>query len=679
MEYYNNTLCIEAAWLIEEGIFSKDNYDQLRFRNKINVVRRACLNTPALVAYDSIPERFKMQIVAKIGDPRKAASQSELKARIVPDPKALCWYRDEFTLENGEPLPEDKQLEYRTNAEILNAIHTIVSERKPQAKKLNGNTKNLWPNLGKAVGELDKTMFKHSLPVNYRRLQEKYRAYLRDGYQSLVHGGFCNKNSEKINDMAKSWILARWMAMHDRATSVQQLWCEYNALAGSDGFWQKTKPLKSPDAIYNFLHQPEIQPIWYGHRHGELKFKEKFIYHHKTALPTMRDSLWYSDGTKLNYYYKDFDANGRMVVKTTSVYEVMDVYSECLLGYHISDNEDYEAQYNAYRMALEFSQHKPYQISYDNQGGHKKLKNGDFFTRLAHLAIATKPYNGKSKTIENAFKRFQEGFLKKDWFFTGQNIQAKQEESKANLEFINANKHELPTLEEIKAKYKQRRDEWMAAEHPKTGEKRIEMYRKSQNPKAVKLELMDMVDLFWVLREKPVKCGAWGISFEEKKVRYDYMVNLPDGTPDMDWIVRNVNRKFRIKFDPQDFSMIYLYEDTPQGLRFITAAEQKVEVHRGKQEQEQWEAAWLKKVEIHSNETREAWHEAGMDIMAAHNQLPEQHGLVTPALKGINKSKNKKAKQAMDNFGKIQKAMSNAVAAGVDDEDFSEKDLFRSY
>lgn len=60
----------------------------------------------------------------------------------------------------------------------------------------------------------------------------------------------------------------------------------------------------------------------------------------------MRDALWYGDGTKLNLYYLGEDGK----VRTTMVYEVMDAYSEVLLGYHISDAEDYEQQYHAYRM-----------------------------------------------------------------------------------------------------------------------------------------------------------------------------------------------------------------------------------------------------------------------------------------------------------------------------------------
>lgn len=112
----------------------------------------------------------------------------------------------------------------------------------------------------------------------------------------------------------------------------------------------------------------------------------------------MRDSLWYSDGTKVNYYYRDQNGN----IATLSVYEVMDVYSEMFIGYAFCQHEDYTAQRTAFRMALRTAGEKPYQVSFDNQGGHKKLETTSFLGKLARIAVKTQPYNGKSKTIESS-------------------------------------------------------------------------------------------------------------------------------------------------------------------------------------------------------------------------------------------------------------------------------------
>jgi hypothetical protein len=694
MEYYNNILCIEAGWLVNEGIFSKSNYDALKRRQRIRVIRNSCYSTPALVAYDSIPERFRSAIREKVGDPYKVATKSQLAELITPDLKARTFF-DEYTMDNGEHLPAESQAEYTQNASILNAIHTILNDRSVARKSIAGTLKGIWPKLAAAVLNLDKTVFKHTLPPHqrfdengdpiamsaqaYRKLQDRYNRYKasntdkfsRIGYESLIHRGWCNTNSEKINDEAKVWILSKWTNMVSRSVNEQALLVDYNFLAESMGW----KPLKSVNSIHNFLYSPEIKPLWWAHRYGELSFKEKFVYQHKTLLPSMRDSLWYSDGTKLNYYYQYRDEQGRFKMGTTSVYEVMDAFSEVMLGYYISDNEDYVAQYNGYRMALQFAGHKPYQITYDNQGGHKKLESGGFLEKLAHLSIPTKPYNGKSKTIESAFGRFQSHYLKKDWFFTGQNITTNSLESKANIELIMANKHNLPTLDEVKATYLERRNEWNNAKRPKSDKTRLELYNSSVNPRTPKVELMDMVELFWILRDKPVQYSAYGLSFEEKKVRYDYVVNGADGMPDVRWHAMNVDKKFRVKYDPNDFAMIYLYEDTPQGLRFITSAEQKVAVHRGKQEQEDWEALFLTQVEAANRELREETFEVVQEYQRKHNMHAEQNGLNMPGLKGNGKNKKgKKKASTADNFGKIQKAISNATAT---EDVFDENEIYK--
>jgi len=95
----------------------------------------------------------------------------------------------------------------------------------------------------------------------------------------------------------------------------------------------------------------------------------------------------------------------------------------------------------------------------------KNCNRAIFFQKLSHLAINTAPYNGRSKTIESAFGRFQSQVMHKLWFFTGQNITTKKEESRPNMEFILANKENLPTLDEAIKQYKECRAEWNAAKH----------------------------------------------------------------------------------------------------------------------------------------------------------------------------------------------------------------------
>lgn len=659
-EYVDNILCVSASWLYGEGeVMSESNYKQLAMKKQLKKLTIGGNGRTAWVVYASLPERFKSKIEEN-HNPYKEVKTIVFEDYIKPDYEAERFF-EQYLLEDEdgtEHLPADRIREYSDNAKILNACHFIATNVVVQRKF--GGRKEMWQKMAEIIQQLPSKEYKHKLPSNYRDLKAKTMAfkgiktckrYPTKGYEGLIHSGFMNKVAAKLVGVSAEWTLARWCNQVNVCVSLSQLHAEYNDKAIAEGW----KLIKNEKTFYNFLYAEDVQPLWWGHRYGELSYKEKFGFQHKTKMPTMRDSLWYSDGTKLNYYY--LDENGNMA--TCQVYEVMDAYSEVLLGYHISKTEDYEAQYRAFKMAVQTAGYRPYQIAHDNQGGHKKLKNGDFLSKIAQVQTATKPYNGKSKTIESAFGRFQDGFLKRDWFFTGMNITAKTQESKANMEFILANKQSLPTLDEIKERYAQRRREWNEAPHPKTGKPRIEMYLESQNAETKKVEIWDMVSLFWITRKEPITCDAYGISFQEKKVKYDYMVYTQKGLPDVDWLEKNIGKKFVIKFDPDNMELIYLYEDTPLGLKLVNGAEIKKEVQRNIQEQDSFDAQYIRQVQQLTDEKRITRRDETEELLEKYGMTAQQQGLNLPNIKGIENKRKMSKSTPKDDFGKYQKTMSN--------------------
>lgn len=651
-QYCNNILSIPAKLLYDElGLMSYQKYLKSCQRGKIKRTRegKGKLNT-AYVAFDSLDNSIQQLVIENIGAPEKA-NKIIFEDYIQIDNVARDFFRDFTTFEN-KALPEKNIQEYTANAEIFNAVSRILESTMNRRKALGSKVKP-WPIIARVISELPKHKYPHSLPKNERRLRDKYNLFLKEGYNSLIHSGFGHKNSEKINDDAKAWVLARWSDRVKKCTGYSQLLREYNARAEDNN----CKELKSEQTLINFLTDPKIEPLWYGFRYGELKSKEKFSYHHTTKLPSLRDSLWYGDGTKLNYFYQE---DGKM--KTCQVYEVYDTYSEVFVGYHISSTENFEAQYLAFKMALQVSGHKPYEIKFDNQGGTKKLEATSFLGKLARLTTRTAPYNGKSKTIEYAFGRFQQDYLKQDWFFTGQNVQAKKTESKANMEFILANAKNLPTLEEIKKVYAERRRQWNEAPHSKTGKPRLEMYLNSVNPATPEVNIWDMIDMFWITRDEPVTCSAYGITMKHNNEKITYMVMNEDRLPDIDWLSENIDKKFIIKYDPEDLTLVQLFENTPLGLRRVTSAELKTEIHRGRQEQEDWEASFIKQVEMKNKEKRIERRNKMTEILEAQNMTPSSYGLNEPKIKGIESSKKQKQ---VDDIGEYQKKLSNLVL--VDD------------
>lgn len=665
----DNTLCIKAKALYQDlELMTYDNYLQQCCRGKLKKVVRGGNGREAMIAYGNMPDELKFQIKKIINgkNPFEYMKENEIKKLIEQDLKAIKFF-DEYIKPDGYPLTPEKKREYMANANVLNAIGAFIKDKSGWRKSFGGKKLNMWETLSAAVNEIYSDEIPHSLPTKPRPLRNKYTAYKKGGYASLVHGGTGNINTQKLSEVAKAWLLARWASPVERLT-MTQLWEEFNALSDKRGW----KPLDDQKTIRNYLYRPEIKEQWWGYRYGELKAKEKYAYQHSTILPSMRDELWYSDGTKLNLYYME---DGKM--QTTSVYEVMDAYSEVFLGFHISKKEDFAAQFGAFKMAVQTAGHRPYECRYDNQGGHKKLQNSDFLTKLSHLSIRTQPYNGKSKTIEAAFGRFQQQVMHKLWYFTGQNVQAKKEESKANMEFILANTDNLPSYDEAVKAYILCRNEWNNGTHPVTGKTRMQTYLGSENPKAPEIGFFDMVDLFWLTKEKAITYKAYGLTMEVKGMKHTYAMYDADRNPDIKWHRKNIDRKFAVKYDPEDLSTICIYAETPAGLQYAGTLMQKIKVHRGKQEADPFEASFLAQVNNANKAARIDTRDNIEKILEEQGLHPKQHGLNTAPLKGIEKSPKRKKKQAETvDIGEYQKNISNMDAADLEDAEYMRKKLF---
>ncbi|MDR1340189.1 MAG: Mu transposase C-terminal domain-containing protein, partial [Prevotellaceae bacterium] len=475
-----------------------------------------------------------------------------------------------------------------------------------------------------AILEANRGTVGHTLPHSLNRLEDKVRQYQSSGFDALISGKVGNRNTLKITAEASQQIIALKRSRTPVYTDWQ-IFNKFNSTAAEKG-WEQLKSIRS---LKQFLNQPRIEPLWYDAVHGELKSAQRYSRRHQTELPKLRDALWYGDGTRLNLYYRDDD--GKM--RTKMVYEVMDAYSEVLLGYFISDTEDHEAQYHAYRMAIQTALHKPYEIVHDNQGGHKKVDSQGLFKQICHIHRPTSPHNPESKTIESAFGRFQANILHQDWRFTGQNITSKKMSSRPNLEFINENKDKLYTLTELKNAYSEARKQWNESAHPATGIPRIEMYRNSKNPKTPEVSPSDMVEIFWLITGEPCTFTSQGIEITVKGNKYRYEVFSSPGVPDHEWRRAHTLQRFYTKYDPYDMTSVRLYRKDDAGeLRFERVAEPYMKIHRAKQEQEDGEDLIIRREREANLNDRMERQIAARTIEAEHGVAPEQNGLRSPKL-----------------------------------------------
>lgn len=642
MEYYNNIVCVTYADLTSDTdgspIIKEKALKQMLWKHSyMRVSEGKGLGNYARIDYYALPERYRVLFESKYGDPRELLDTEikQSRLRLETDERARDFFKSYTYEKQGHEtsLPDRLVDEYTLNASVLNRLSATLAERRTFRKSRSGCLAGIWDTIQNECEEL-RDAYGHTLPGTLQRLKRKMSEYSRDGYRSLVSGKMGNSNTLAITEEAGSLLVALKRSS-DPVYTDSQILKEYNIRARAEG-WRSLKGVRS---LKQYLYRPDIEPLWYDAVHGELKSHQRYGRKNRTEAPSMRDSLWYGDGTRLNLYYRDYVDGRGWTVKTMSVYEVIDAYSEAMLGYHISETEDNEAQYNAFRMAVQVSGHRPYELVHDNQGGHKKI--APWLDRLARVRRPTAPYSGQSKTIESVFGRFQAQILHRDWRFTGQNITARKASSRPNLERIKANVDKLYTLDELKEAYSKARAEWNASAHHATGISRMEMYLSSSNPESPAVTVEDMVDLFWLTTARASTYTDSGITIRTGGRAYSYEVLTAEGAPDHEFLRKNIGSRFRVKYDPSDMMSVRLYSEDPDGsLRFVRTASPYIRIHRAIQDQKEGERAFIaSNIEANTRDRIER-QIAARAIERVHGMSMEEQGLKRPAMAGMPKNRD---------------------------------------
>jgi len=632
MEYLGNQIAVTRDDLTRSHdgspVMTRGDYDNLVNRRQVIVLRPGKgLGHPALIDYNSMPQRFKDKFVEKYGSPEKLLSREREELRL--DEQARSFYAG-FRLDDGTALKGDKQQEYLLNASVL--LYLIGLENTQRSRRhMSGNSTPVnWKGIIDRCESL-RNIYGHTLPTNEKCIRAKMRDFRREGYSCLVSRKLSNTNSTKITAAAGRYIIALKRSVVP-VYNTQQLFDKFNADAASKGF----KPLKSVNTLIQFLERPEIVAQWKDRESGELYAKAIFQRKFQTEMPSMRDSVWYEDGTRLNLYYKKYVPGEGNKAAALQVCEVVDAFSEKLIGCHISETENFESIYEAIRNAVENTGYLPYELVTDNQGGTKRKDAQAFLDKVARVARTTTPNNPTSKSIEAIFGRFQKQVLHQRWGFTGQNINAKSDSSRVNAEFVLANIESLPTREEVIAEYMICREQWNAMKHPLYGQSREQLYAESVNPEAVPVSEVLGRELFWLRTREAVTYTSSGISITVGGQRFTYEVMNGD-LPDVKFLTNNAGRKFVVEYDPHNLETVRLnIEDKNYGLQFVTEAHPYISIHRAIQDQTEGERSLISRIDSANKRERVRRDITNHQLELEHGVAPEQHGLVSPRLKGIS-------------------------------------------
>lgn len=631
-------------------VVSSSYYDALARRHQLTVLRRGCRGCKALIEYDSLPERIKERYDEKFpGAYAEAVRKMKAEEMAITVDADVREFFANYRTAKGTGLPADVQQQYCINAMVLRKM--LEGYNQTTAMRKAGGSRVAPYNWTRAQNIMKAYADAVTLPQSETSIRRILRRYRDEGLDVLVDKKYGNSNTMKMNDEILGFLIALIRDRTDIIRTKAQLYDLYN-----DNCEKYNLPRLCEATLYKYACCPEVRALWLDTEQGEQAARIKLQRKMKTELPTLPNALWYGDGTKLNLYYKDYE-NGRLVVKTTSVYEVCDAASEALIGCYISDTENYEAQYRAFRAATELAGCKPYEIVTDNQGGHKKLDAMNFFDSLATLSRRTAPYNGASKTIENIFGRFQQQVLHRYWFFTGQNVTAKSDKSKANAELIAANKEKLPTLGELKEIYMKCREQWNSMAHPKQKDKtRMEVYRGKQNPYCEKMTDAEFINIFWKITDKPSRYTTAGIKMKVKGDQYAFEVQH-DGIPDLEFLEANNGLKFFIQYDPLNITRVRLLKENANGqLVHVTDALPYITIHRALQDQTSEERSFIVQQLERDKEMRVKRVLKGREMAAKYGTDYEQQGLNAPKILGLNMRKKTEAEET--DLGRVTKRLS---------------------
>lgn len=619
MEYYNNILCFEAGWLIESDIVTKSNYDNLVYRNKLNVVRRASRNTPALIAYDSMPERIKQAIKEKIkGDPYEQIKYSELEDFIQPNAAALDFF-ESFKLNDGRFIPKPTRIGYYNNAIVLDAVQRLIIKKKTGRCAKSSYS---WSTISEAVQNIDRVRFPHDLPPNFEALQRKYGKYMSNddegGFISLVHKNFLKDraNSSKINDDYKESIVIELLG-DPRNFDNERIAKAYNQVAGSLG-WRKIT--SDTVAIYRDKYDLET----YAGQHGSSALYNDKLMQVKRSAPTMPLVYITLDGWDVELLYQRTENGKTTYHHRPTVVVVLDPCKKYPIGYAVGTHETPELIKAALRNAAKHSaelfgkMYRSHQLQSDRYAFKAMTP---IYQTMGVKVTPARAKNAKAKVIERYFLHLNDEYCKLQPNWSGYGVTASKAKQ-PNVEFLNKYKTNFPDFEGVVKQV----CTIIEFERQSKREAYLEQWAKVGDEDRIELSYESYFSTFGEmitkrhnkeLRETYLLQGS-GINATMKGIKRAYDCFDP-------LFRRYASTQWGIVYDPEDTSRI-MAVNSDESLRFIL--EEKYVQPMALRERQDGDAFELKRINEYNaqtieyiTETRAHSAENVRELFAAHPQL----------------------------------------------------------
>ena len=443
METINGQICISHAELTGR-IITTANLNNLVRRGRVQQVQKGGNGRTALFVVDSLPLKWRTEVYKRYPDLQEQADSKEFVDTIEPDGAAFDFYQV-YVLSDGRHLPEDKVMEYASNAAIMNAFRRCweahVSKRQRTGKKAVA-AKEFWSRAAAALPRLS-DRYPHSLPGSPRRLQMKFSEYVSNGYECFISGKFLNGNAGKVLTDEQTGYLATLISNPNNVqdTVVAKF---YNAKARMLGWKEIT-------AAAVGVWREKLQLEAAAGRLGVTSFRANKTMQIKRSRPTAPFLMCSLDGWTVELLYQKTrqDKNGHNVTTYTNRLTIVVVLDPCVdypMGYAVGDHECPELIKAALRNAAIHSRELTGQMLRYNQvqSDRYAIKTmSELYAVLGAKVIPAQAHNAKAKPVEAYFNHLNTTYcqLCPNWSGFGVTTNPKRQ---PNSEALNKRRHSFP-------------------------------------------------------------------------------------------------------------------------------------------------------------------------------------------------------------------------------------------
>lgn len=425
MEYYGKILCISKEDLtrddrptvggyqiddIKASIMSVSCYDQLVYRKKIRVVRKGVgRGVTALVAVDSLPEKYRKKVEEKYGNMRLEILRHWFSVHWIVDDAARTFYtRKSIVL--GENFDLEKQQECVLNASAIQAVLRLMDDVKMKRAVMQGE-RLCWEEMVGAIN-FYQAEFGHTLPLSVNRFKKKVLEFKEKGYEALISKKFGNQNTRLVNVKIEK-LLVSIAARPNRPwnTSVCDMYNQFvrgelemfNPETGeiynpADFTDKKGNPIElSPSTVQYYLTLPKNLALIDKQQMSWTTFM------HEQRPHVHRESPEYSF-SKVSFDDRDLPRKLKDSKQRPKAYYAYDVASQCVVGFAYSRKKDVDLVVDMFRNMFRLIDRQgwgvPAQVEVENhlmsQWKEGFLKAGEVFKFVRFCA----PQNSQEKYAE---------------------------------------------------------------------------------------------------------------------------------------------------------------------------------------------------------------------------------------------------------------------------------------